>query len=94
MKFFKNEQIFRNNDYFIFLPNFLRIEPLDYNLDINLEDILFVEKQKKLIFDNTNNFLENKDSNNILLWGARGMGKSSLVKCIIKETNKNQKKKN
>ena len=93
MKFFKNEQIFKNNDYFIFLPNFLRIEPLDYNLDINLEDILFVEKQKKLIFDNTNNFLENKDSNNILLWGARGMGKSSLVKCIIKETNKNSKKK-
>ena len=56
MKFFKNEQIFKNNDYFILLPNFLRIEPLDYNLDINLEDILFVEKQKKLIFENTNNF--------------------------------------
>ena len=50
MKFFKNEQIFRNSDYFIFLPNFLRIEPLDYNLDINLEDILFVEKQKKVDF--------------------------------------------
>ena len=60
MKFFKNEQIFKNNDYFILLPNFLRIEPLDYNLDINLEDILFVEKQKKLIFENTNNFLKIK----------------------------------
>ncbi len=93
MKFFKNEQIFKDNDYFIFLPNFLKIEPIDFNLDVNLEDILFVEKQKKLILDNTNNFLKKRDSNNILLWGARGMGKSSLVKCVVKEINKNSKKK-
>ena len=45
-----------------------------------------IEHQKKLLLDNTLNFSQNLTANNALLWGARGTGKSSLVKAVHAET--------
>jgi predicted AAA+ superfamily ATPase len=45
-----------------------------------------VERQKKLLLDNTIRFTNGYPANNAMLWGARGMGKSSLVKAIHAET--------
>jgi len=54
------------------------------NIDpITLENLIGIERQKKLLLENTNNFLESKPANNVLLWGARGTGKSSLVKAVF-----------
>src|SRR5262249_38828705 len=41
-----------------------------------------VERQRDILFDNTQRFAKGLPANNALLWGARGMGKSSLVKAI------------
>ena len=44
-----------------------------------------IDNQKKILLNNTLNFSKNLSANNALLWGARGTGKSSLVKAIHKE---------
>jgi predicted AAA+ superfamily ATPase len=50
---------------------------------IRLEDIQFVDIQKKEIVRNTRQFLQGLTANNVLLTGARGTGKSSLVKALL-----------
>ena len=54
------------------------------NLDpIALEDLLGIDEQKRLIEDNTRQFLRGLPANNVLLWGSRGTGKSSLVRALL-----------
>jgi len=50
-----------------------------------LEDLLCLDRQKKEIERNTRQFLAARSANNILLWGSRGTGKSSLIKAIFNE---------
>jgi predicted AAA+ superfamily ATPase len=50
---------------------------------IKLHDLIGIERQKREIIENTKNFLSSKPANNVLLWGARGTGKSSLVKAVL-----------
>lgn len=52
---------------------------------IRLKDLIGYESQKKEIEDNTANFLKGVPSNNLLLYGSRGTGKSSTVKALINE---------
>jgi len=49
------------------------------------EDLLHIERQKDLMHRNTAQFLQAKPANNALLWGARGTGKSSLIKAQLSE---------
>ena len=44
-----------------------------------------IAPQKKILLDNTVSFANNLSANNALLWGARGTGKSSLVKAVHAE---------
>ena len=41
-----------------------------------------VDRQRDILFGNTSRFAQGFPANNALLWGARGMGKSSLVKSV------------
>jgi len=50
-----------------------------------------VENQRDTLLGNTVRFAEGLPANNALLWGARGMGKSSLVKAVHEEVNKPRK---
>jgi predicted AAA+ superfamily ATPase len=50
---------------------------------IDLDDLLCLDRQKSEIERNTAAFLAGRGANNILLWGSRGTGKSSLVKAIF-----------
>lgn len=52
---------------------------------VDKEDLLHIERQKDLISRNTAQFLQGKPANNTLLWGARGTGKSSLIKAQLSE---------
>ncbi|MDE2200615.1 MAG: ATP-binding protein [Rhodospirillales bacterium] len=46
-----------------------------------------IERQKHILLENTRQFAAGHPANNAMLWGARGMGKSSLVKAVHAETN-------
>ena len=46
-----------------------------------------IERQKRLVLDNTLRFAAGLPANNAMLWGARGMGKSSLVKAVHAAAN-------
>lgn len=52
---------------------------------IRLHDLLGIESQKQLLIENTQRFLAREPANNALLWGARGTGKSSLIKALLNE---------
>ncbi len=59
------------------------LEPIVAPQSINLDDLLHIEFQRQEIERNTRQFLSGKPANNVLLWGARGSGKSSLIKALL-----------
>lgn len=59
--------------------------PVDVSLDIRLNDLQGVDKQREQLQRNTQQFLEGLPANHALLWGARGTGKSSLVRALLAE---------
>lgn len=62
-----------------------QIIPVEYYDNITFSDLKNYDYQKQVIKQNTLAFLQNKDANNILLYGDRGCGKSSTVKALINE---------
>lgn len=50
---------------------------------ISLDDLLFIDRQKQLLELNTRQFVAGYPANNVLLWGARGTGKSSLIHGLL-----------
>jgi predicted AAA+ superfamily ATPase len=52
---------------------------------IRLSDLQGIDRQKELVAQNTLQFVRGWPANNVLLTGARGTGKSSLVKAVLTE---------
>ncbi len=50
----------------------------------SLDDLLHLERQKDLAERNTRQFVNRLPANHMLLWGARGTGKSSLVRALLR----------
>lgn len=61
------------------------LRPLAVSQDMRLDDLLGVERQKALLEANTRQFVRGVPANNALLWGARGTGKSSLIRALLAE---------
>ena len=59
------------------------LEPVSHVHRIALRDLRGIEQQKRLVEQNTRQFVEGFPANNVLLTGARGTGKSSLVKALL-----------
>ncbi len=59
------------------------MEPVPSIEGVHLEDLLGIEPQKRVIEENTRQFLAGLPANNALLWGVRGTGKSSLVRALL-----------
>lgn len=67
--------VWRSNRHFL--------KPIS-NVDlIDPDTLLGIDEQKSAIYRNTENFLRGKPANHALLWGARGGGKSSLIKAVL-----------
>jgi predicted AAA+ superfamily ATPase len=61
------------------------IEPVRHVATIRLGDLKEVEPQKERLVANTRQFVAGRPANNVLLTGARGTGKSSLIKGCLNE---------
>jgi predicted AAA+ superfamily ATPase len=61
------------------------IEPVRRVAAIALDDLKEVDAQKERLRANTAQFIAGRPANNVLLTGARGTGKSSLVKAVLNE---------
>lgn len=61
------------------------LEPVRHVASIRLADLKEVEPQKERLLRNTAQFVDGKAANNVLLTGARGTGKSSLIKACLNE---------
>ena len=59
------------------------IEPVRHVHRIALKDLQGIDAQKELVERNTRQFVEGHPANNVLLTGARGTGKSSLIKALL-----------
>jgi predicted AAA+ superfamily ATPase len=61
------------------------LEPVRHVATIRLGDLKEVEPQKERLVRNTEQFVAGRAANNVLLTGARGTGKSSLIKACLNE---------
>jgi hypothetical protein len=63
------------------------LEPVKTVNRVDLSLLQGIERVRDILLDNTRRFAEGLPANNVLLWGARGMGKSSLVKAAHAAVN-------
>ncbi|WP_105429816.1 ATP-binding protein [Neorhizobium sp. T6_25] len=69
-------------DCFVWVPANQRLQPVPRPNRVALTLIRGVDHVRDILHENTLRFAEGFAANNVLLWGARGMGKSSLVKAV------------
>ena len=61
------------------------LQPVPHPSHIRLQDLQDIDEQKARIDANTRQFVTGRPANNVLLTGARGSGKSSLIKALLNE---------
>jgi predicted AAA+ superfamily ATPase len=81
---------FASADAFVWHPNgWLAPVPRVSRVDLGL--LKGIDRMRDILIDNTVRFADGLPANNALLWGARGMGKSSLVKAAHASINVSRK---
>ena len=74
-------------DCFVWAPERLTLDPVSRVNRVDISLIRGVDLVRDQLVDNTRRFANGYPANNVLLWGARGMGKSSLVKAAQASVN-------
>ncbi|WP_188821600.1 ATP-binding protein [Brucella endophytica] len=74
-------------DCFVWNPERLALDPVTRVNRVDISLIQGVDNVRDILLDNTRRFARGLPANNVLLWGARGMGKSSLVKAAQAAVN-------
>ncbi len=59
------------------------LAPVQHPHAVALDDLLCLDRQKAEVVRNTRQFVAGRPANNVLLWGARGTGKSTLIKAVF-----------
>lgn len=67
-------------DAFVWLPERGRLLPIPHVAHVPVDLLQGIDLQRRILLENTRHFAHGLPANNAMLWGARGMGKSSLVK--------------
>lgn len=65
-----------------------RLDPVAEVSRVDLSLLLGIDRSRDTLLENTLHFARGLPANNALLWGARGMGKSSLVKAVHAEVRR------
>src|ERR1700690_1708469 len=74
-------------DAFVWHADGARLEAVEKVSRIDLDLLRGVDQARDTLLDNTRRFAKGLPANNALLWGARGTGKSSLVKAVHATVN-------
>ena len=72
---------------FVWSPDPPCLLPVARVARVPIELLQGVARQKRILLENTERFAAGRPANNALLWGTRGMGKSSLVKAVHAAVN-------
>ncbi|HUM08380.1 MAG TPA: ATP-binding protein [Acidocella sp.] len=75
-------------DAFVWHPERGALAPVPRVARVAIGLLQGIEQQKAILLENTRRFAAGLPANNAMLWGARGMGKSSLVKAAHAEVNR------
>jgi uncharacterized protein len=73
---------FEAADAFVWQPAGRRLAPITRVNRVDMSLLKGIDRVRDLLLENTERFARGLPANNALLWGARGMGKSSLVKAV------------
>jgi len=74
-------------DAFVWQPAGRRLAPVPRVNRVEMSLLKGIDRMRDILAENTERFARGLPANNALLWGARGMGKSSLVKAVHAATN-------
>jgi predicted AAA+ superfamily ATPase len=74
-------------DAFIWHADREYLEPVANVNRVDLDLLQGIDRVRDILLDNTRRFAAGFSANNVLLWGARGMGKSSLIKATHEAVN-------
>jgi len=74
-------------DAFVWHPVPAHLAPVEHVSRVEIGLLKGVDQQKSILLENTLRFTRGLPANNAMLWGARGNGKSSLVKAVHAEAN-------
>src|SRR5215470_1417042 len=78
---------FEAADAFVWHPAGCRLDPVERVNRVDMSLLKGIDRVRDLLMENTERFARGLPANNALLWGARGMGKSSLVKAAHAAVN-------
>ncbi len=73
---------FENHDAFVWNTAPDQLKPVIQVSRVELDLLVGIDRARDILLENTLKFSEGLSANNALLWGARGMGKSSLIKAV------------
>jgi len=73
---------FENHDAFVWNTAPDKLKPVIQVSRVELDLLVGIDRARDILLENTLKFSEGLSANNALLWGARGMGKSSLIKAV------------
>lgn len=86
-----SEPDFGAADCFVWSADPGELEPVARVNRVDIDLIKGVDRVRDILVENTERFAAGLPANNVLLWGARGMGKSSLVKAAHARINATRK---
>lgn len=78
-------------DALVWHPRQKRLDPVPHVAHISIDLLCGITHQQHMLLNNTRHFARGLPANNAMLWGARGMGKSSLVKAVHAHINKEER---
>ncbi|EKF41011.1 hypothetical protein NA8A_17620 [Nitratireductor indicus C115] len=81
---------FNAADCFVWQAERQMLQPVQKVNRVEIGLIHGVDRVRDILADNTLRFAQDLPANNVLLWGARGMGKSSLVKAVHADVNRHK----